>query len=77
MEISKLNCTLPWIESMQGFLDYTEEEKPTCNTSEDYNILRYFGQNFAVAASAFDHPNCLGSIRSRFYVNSMMYYNIK
>ena len=56
-----VSCSLPWIESMKGVLNYSEDVSPTCNTIDDYNDIHDFGYNFSVQASAQSHPKCLGT----------------
>ena len=47
---------------MRGLLNYTEDEKTTCTTFDDYNMAMFSGRDFAVGASGFRHQNCLGKI---------------
>ena len=58
-----INCTFPWVESMRGILNYTEEEKPTCKRSDDYHILDRMTMNLAASASAYNHQKCLGKLK--------------
>ena len=63
LDESNLHCTLPWIESMRGSLNYTEDEKPTCKTLEDYGHVDLVGYDFAFYASVFGHGKCLGILQ--------------
>ena len=61
-EKKDLNCRLPWIESMKGVLNYSEETIPTCKTYDDYDPVDTFGYEFSVAASVFAHSKCPGNL---------------
>ena len=64
MEENDVNCTLPWIESMkEKQVNYYEHEILTCSTSDDYEFVDDIGNEFAIQASAFSHPKCLGMIK--------------
>ena len=63
LNVKNLNCTLPWIESMRGFLHYREEENPTCDTLEDHILADEVSWNFAISASAFSRQKCLGTFQ--------------
>ena len=68
LEEKNLNCTLPWIESMKDKqVNYTEEDIPTCKTSDEYHLLDDFGSEFAIEASAFSHPKCFGINKKILY----------
>ena len=61
LEDNNLNCTLPWVESMKGSnMNYSEEENPTCKTSDEYDFVDTIGSDFAIDASSFSHLKCLG-----------------
>ena len=54
---TKIDCTFPWLESMRGYLNYSTIEKPSCKN----DFISEFGVSFAINASAYRHPNCLGN----------------
>ena len=54
------NCTLPWVQSMKGVLNYTEKTNPTCNTLDDYSLVDEHGLDFSATASAYNNSKCLG-----------------
>lgn len=54
---NKADCTFPWLESMRGYLNYSTIEKPSCKN----DFILEVGLGFAVNASAYTHPNCLGN----------------
>ena len=57
---NKMDCTFSWLESMRGYLNYSSIEKPSsCKTMND--LIIEVGRSFAVNASAYKHPNCLGN----------------
>ena len=56
-----LSCTLPYIQSMRGILNYSEEENPTCN-KDNFDPVENFGWDFAIKASSFRNLNCMGML---------------
>ena len=69
-----INCTLPWIESMRGSLNYSVNEIPTCKTKKDFHLANWIGENFALYASAYKHPNCVGNHQIQFNFKQTMLY---
>ena len=80
-DVGKLdeNCTLPWVQSMKGVLNYTEKITPTCNTLKDYSLVNERGLNFSAEASANNHSKCSGiSLNHNFgsqILNLLRLYN--
>ena len=65
---NNLNCTLPWIESMKGALNYSEDTTQTCKTANDYQHADYFGLEFAAYAADYNHSKCPGNLQVKNYL---------
>ena len=70
-DVGKLdeNCTLPWVQSMKGVLNYTEKITPTCNTLKDYSLVNERGLDFSAKASAYNHSKCLGILLNHNFMS--------
>ena len=54
MEIKKLSCTLPWIESMLANSDYNVTiTKPHCNNNDSFEETNAVGKSFAMEISKY------------------------
>ena len=57
-----LNCTLPWIQSMQGLLGYRtmDPNSSVCRTRGAFNLANDLGADFAKNASMYLNSKCPG-----------------
>ena len=54
MKIKKLNCTLPWIESMlDNPYNNTIIKKSPCSNNDSFEVTNEFGKMFAKEISKF------------------------
>ena len=67
IEAKNLNCTLLWIQSMQGISrhDNTTANLPICKTYEEYSSVEGVGYSFAQDASSYSHSKCPGNCYQR------------
>ena len=61
-----VSCTMPWIQSMLGVLNYNATAHPTCNKFEDFSAIDDIGLGFAREATTFGHKKCPGKYTSNF-----------
>ena len=69
IKAEQFNCTLPWIQSMQGVFIYNDTSIKTCNDHREYENVSYFGYEFAQNASTYSHLNCPGTQEIRLYIH--------
>ena len=60
-------------ETMKGSLNYSAIEKPSCKATNDF--LFEVGLSFAVNASVYRHPNCLGNDKNEISMSQFMKFN--
>ena len=65
-----VNCTLPWIQSMQGVLGYRtmDPNLSVCRTREAYDLVDTLGGEFTKNASIYQHSKCPGD----YYENKLI-----
>ena len=61
IKAEQFNCTLPWIQSMQGVFIYNDTSIKTCNNYVEYHNVSDFGYDFAQNASTYSHLTCPGT----------------
>ena len=68
IEAEQFNCTLPWIQSMQGVFIYNDTSTKPCNNYKEYEDVSYFGYQFAQNASTYSHLTCPGTQEIWLYI---------